>query len=319
MMLHVQVNTTSVTSCTITADAGRSEVLDYDGDSELANQTERIAKRKYVVCETTTTTTRKLPELETAHAEKEITTSTSFSPSPAICESSSTASSSSRANFSAVIKVSSLQASFAEKTASEMEEIVGWYNQYKEANRFTINQQSKTLPNNAMVCDDDDDDDDVDDGDGGGEGDSKDIIQSSSNAPSKRKTSQTMQVLLEQSEAVKSILLNTQYMADIILELEQSSSSSDADNNSDNSTAAASSPLSHATEMPFDNNKHKKEDQSFQTIKQEDSLFRQPKKSRRLSHSAYTANNALLPWLMIIIFFIVPVLTSIFIAWSQKL
>jgi hypothetical protein len=126
-----------------------------------------------------------------------------------------------------------------------------------------------------------------------------------------------MQVLLEQSEAVKSILLNTQYMADIIFELEQSSSSSDADTNSDNSTTAASS-LSHATEMPFDSNKHQIEDQSFQTIKQEDFSRREPRKSRRLSQSAYTANTALLPWLLIIII-IVPVLTSIFIAWSQKL
>ena len=312
MMLHV-VDTTSVTSHTRTADAaGSEEVLDYDGDSELPNQTGRIAKKKF-----NETTTRKSSDVEdTAKADKESVTSTSLSPSSDRCvsTSSSSSSSSSRANCSAVIKVSSLQASFAEKTASEMQEIIGWYNQYNESDRFTKILQSKTLPDNAMVCDDDDDDDDDDQSsDLLQQGDSAEALEPSTpKSARKGSSSQTMQVL-EQSEAVKSILMNTQYMADIILELEQSSSSSDADNvSSDSTLTTASSSCTKA--VRFDDDKDKKGQGIKTTIRKEDS-HRTTIKSRRLQQTA-PQTKIPFPWLVIISFTFL--LFSFYIAWISK-
>jgi hypothetical protein len=63
--------------------------------------------------------------------------------------------------FSAIIKESKMQASFAERTASEMEEIVSWYKQYEGIERLQKhNQQSQSMPDNAMIVVDDDDRDD---------------------------------------------------------------------------------------------------------------------------------------------------------------
>jgi hypothetical protein len=59
----------------------------------------------------------------------------------------------SRALFSAAIKVSKLQASFAEKTAEDMEQIVNWYNKYRDGERFVKVNQSESLPDNAIVYD----------------------------------------------------------------------------------------------------------------------------------------------------------------------
>jgi hypothetical protein len=58
---------------------------------------------------------------------------------------------------SVTINVSKMQASFAERTASEMEEIVSWYKKYDGIERLQKhNQQSLSMPDNAMIVVDDD-------------------------------------------------------------------------------------------------------------------------------------------------------------------
>ena len=71
-----------------------------------------------------------------------------------------TSSSSSSSSTAVAIKMSTLQASFAEKTAEEMKQIVHWYSTNKEEDRFTKVQQSRLYPDNPLACLDDDDDDD---------------------------------------------------------------------------------------------------------------------------------------------------------------
>jgi len=58
-----------------------------------------------------------------------------------------------------------MQASFAERTAIEMEQILDWYKKYEGNERLRkTNQQSQSMPDNAFIVDDD-----IDDDDGGGD------------------------------------------------------------------------------------------------------------------------------------------------------
>lgn len=59
-------------------------------------------------------------------------------------------------SLSAAVQVATMQASFAEKTSSEMQEIIGWYEATASEERFTKVDQRDSLPNNAMVYDLDD-------------------------------------------------------------------------------------------------------------------------------------------------------------------
>jgi hypothetical protein len=59
-------------------------------------------------------------------------------------------------SFSADVNASKMQASFAERTAAEMEEIMNWYSKYdgdEKSSTKTVGQ-SQSMPNNAMVYDD---------------------------------------------------------------------------------------------------------------------------------------------------------------------
>jgi hypothetical protein len=59
-------------------------------------------------------------------------------------------------SFSADVNASKMQASFAERTAAEMEEIMNWYSKYdgdEKSSTKTVDQ-SQSMPNNAMVYDD---------------------------------------------------------------------------------------------------------------------------------------------------------------------
>ena len=59
-------------------------------------------------------------------------------------------------SFSADVNASKMQASFAEKTAAEMEEIMNWYSKYdgdEKSSTATVDQ-SQSMPTNAMVYDD---------------------------------------------------------------------------------------------------------------------------------------------------------------------
>ncbi len=59
-------------------------------------------------------------------------------------------------NTLVAIQMSTLQASFAEKTAEEMQQIVDWYSSIRAADRFTKVIQSQSLPDNPLACIDDD-------------------------------------------------------------------------------------------------------------------------------------------------------------------
>ena len=63
------------------------------------------------------------------------------------------------AHSSIALKMAAMQASFAEKTALEMKQIVDWYSEYKEEDRFVKVKQRISLPDNAMACLDEGDDD----------------------------------------------------------------------------------------------------------------------------------------------------------------
>jgi hypothetical protein len=56
---------------------------------------------------------------------------------------------------SAAIQMATMQASFAEKTAEEMKQIVDWYSTNNETDRFTKVTQSRSLPDNPLACLDD--------------------------------------------------------------------------------------------------------------------------------------------------------------------
>ncbi len=68
-----------------------------------------------------------------------------------------------QSSFSAIVKVSKMQANFAERTAAEMEEILSWYQKYEGVDRLKKeNQQIQSMPHNAMIVVDDDIGDDND-------------------------------------------------------------------------------------------------------------------------------------------------------------
>jgi hypothetical protein len=145
-------------------------------------------------------------------------------------------------SFSAALQVSTMQVSFAEKTSSEMKEIVGWYERTASEERFIKVDQRKSLPNNAMVYDLDEDDEEDDDCEDGGcdnahvkgnAGPSSGNDGISSPLPmmprlrdslhcKPHRTAETREHL----EAADHLIRNTQYMADVIAELEHSSSAS---------------------------------------------------------------------------------------------
>jgi hypothetical protein len=62
------------------------------------------------------------------------------------------------AHTSIALKMAAMQASFAEKTAHEMKQIVDWYSENNEEDRFVKVKQSLSLPDNAMACLDEGDD-----------------------------------------------------------------------------------------------------------------------------------------------------------------
>lgn len=73
-----------------------------------------------------------------------------------------------KSSFTAVVKVSKMQASFAERTATEMEEIVSWYQKYEGIERLKKeNQQIQSMPHNAMIV--------VGNDDGGEDNDDNDV------------------------------------------------------------------------------------------------------------------------------------------------
>jgi hypothetical protein len=307
---------------------------DYDGDSERVvpytstNLPERIAKKKYVKKSTTV-------DIISDHEDSRTSSEGTSVSINGIVGSEDVSSPSldgtfSRASFSAVIKVSSLQASFAERTATEMQEIVGWYNQYEEADRFTKVSQSKSLPNNAMVCDDFDVDNKNDglslgcciqDKSVRKEGTySEDMLQNclygSTRMLARRDdSSQTMQVL-EQSEAVNHIIRNTQYMADIIVELEHSSSSSDVDNKSSLSvtTSASCCPGLTINGDAGTKDEHTNEFLPVTNFLQAEGASSRIKKKKppRASQKSKTAYS-------ILVWFIAPILLSIIASWIWKL
>jgi hypothetical protein len=148
-------------------------------------------------------------------------------------------------SFSAAVQVSTMQASFAEKTSFEMQEIVGWYEKTASEERFIKVDQRKSLPNNAMVYDLDEDEDEEEDGDcnnafneneGNPNPSSGDGIISSSllMTPRRRdschRKSHRAAEIREHLEAADHLIRNTQYMADVIAELEYSSSASSNEN-----------------------------------------------------------------------------------------
>jgi hypothetical protein len=124
-------------------------------------------------------------------------------------------------SFSPATKASNLQVSFAEKTAAEMQEIIHWYENCKQEDRFTKVSQSQCMPENPLVCLDDD---------------VVDHRPSPQNIASKffdldgchsRTTPQESGEFHEQNLDYSDS--NTQYMADVITEFERSSSVSDGD------------------------------------------------------------------------------------------
>ena len=58
---------------------------------------------------------------------------------------------------SVAIQMSTLQASFAEKNAEEMKQIVDWYASNNKEDLFTKVTQSQSFPDNPLACADDDD------------------------------------------------------------------------------------------------------------------------------------------------------------------
>ncbi|KAL3924303.1 MAG: hypothetical protein SGILL_001131 [Bacillariaceae sp.] len=178
----------------------------------------------------------------------------SFTSSPTTATSSpTTISLAKRKSMNAVVQVSTLQASFAEKTASEMQEIIGWYSQYEEEERFTKIDQRQSLPNNAMIVDEYDDESDESDY----EEDAASAEQASNNSsaatdgilsptPSSRSSSSKRhrspgsskshraEQVREHLEEADHLIRFTQYMADVITELEHSSSSSSSSTTTSN-------------------------------------------------------------------------------------
>jgi hypothetical protein len=151
-------------------------------------------------------------------------------------------------SFSAAVKVSSLQASFAEKTSLEMQEIVGWYDTTASEERFTIVVQRKSLPNNAMVYDVEDDEDEGDGIEGaGGEAKSNSLDDDEGNfrTPRERNSSHhkihRATEIRDHLEASDQLIRNTQYMAEVIAKLNISSSTG-SDECIDTSCTSSNSP-----------------------------------------------------------------------------
>ena len=94
---------------------------------------------------------------------------------------------------SAAVKVSKMQASFAERTATEMEEILSWYKKYEGAERLKVeNQQIQSMPHNAMIVIDDDVD---------GEGNDNNTSQSES-GESDQSSSEQQEIQISNDEYV---------------------------------------------------------------------------------------------------------------------
>lgn len=115
--------------------------VDYDGDSESVVVDRRIERGM--------------------SGDKMIGTTETFLPRGDVCDpppltplpKNDVHSDRSRASISAAITVSKLQATFAEKTAADMEQIVNWYNRYGDDERFVKVSQSDSLPDNSIVYD----------------------------------------------------------------------------------------------------------------------------------------------------------------------
>jgi hypothetical protein len=171
-------------------------------------------------------------------------------------------------SFSAAVQVSSLQASFAERTSLEMQEIVGWYEITATEERFTKVDQRQCLPNNAMVCDLEDDDDEVDstelNGGGTSSGPLNDrdaILIPLPATPRRRHTSHhkpyRASEVRKHLEASDHLIRNTQYMAEVVAELNHSSSTSSNESNDLSWTISMSSPQRSNEEIVEDPSKYK--------------------------------------------------------------
>lgn len=69
---------------------------------------------------------------------------------------------------SVAVKMAAMQASFAERTAQEMKQIVDWYSEHEDDDRFVTVKQRQSLPGNVIASLDEDEvqnEDDDDDGD----------------------------------------------------------------------------------------------------------------------------------------------------------
>ncbi|KAG7337107.1 hypothetical protein IV203_031607 [Nitzschia inconspicua] len=178
-------------------------------------------------------------------------------------------SSPSKMSFSAAVQVSTLQASFAEKTSCEMQEIIGWYEMTASEERFTKIDQRESLPNNAMVYDlDDDEDDDEDVGcdDDVADGVSTQVDEVDSPPSSgsdavtsllpripKRKDSSLSKntrssQIRQHMEACDHLIRNTQYMAEVIAELENNSSCTSSNEHVVKLPATTSDPVEDSSE-----------------------------------------------------------------------
>ena len=95
--------------------------------------------------------------------ERSASFSSSSSKSDSVEKPSTCSSPTKQSAFSAVVKVSKMQATFAERTATEMEEIVSWYKKYEGVERLKKeNQQIQSMPHNAMIVVDNDDEENHD-------------------------------------------------------------------------------------------------------------------------------------------------------------
>jgi hypothetical protein len=127
--------------------------LEYDGDSESV--IDRGTERRITGDKIYETTEVSLQKGELCDPPMTFSTLLVETPSPTktneirCCSDNN----SSRASISAAITVSKLQATFAEKTAADMEQIVNWYKRYGDDERFVKVNQSDSLPENSIVYD----------------------------------------------------------------------------------------------------------------------------------------------------------------------
>jgi hypothetical protein len=248
------------------------------------------------------------------------TTTTASSPSETSSSSARTQSSSSpsRKSFSAAVHVSTLQASFAEKTAAEMQEIIGWYSHYNEEDRFTKVDQRQSLPNNAMIVDEESDDDESEGDENIATNNVTDGLTPSTNKKGKspdgssnNKTHRAEQVR-EHLEASDHLIRITQYMAEVITELEHSSSSS----GNDEGDSFESNELEMKDAGEADQKDSGVDDETLQRIVQETALLREEYEKRKAQKRNIPTNME--EDSVVFTTWILPILIAIIVAWLWR-